>query len=169
MRKLILISLVLCSAIFMSSEPVYYGNYLPVFMSRTEMEKAVRLESPAPIKNPGKIYIKDNYIFINEKYRGIHVIDNTDPENPVKKGFIHIDGCLDMAIRGNILYADNAIDLVSISLNADYSSISVKGRVKEAFPEPSSPEGYWYTSSFDKFRPEGGIIVRWENNYSVLE
>jgi hypothetical protein len=119
------------------------------------------------------VSVYDNYMFLGGNFldigKGLVIFDITDPENPVKKGFIHIDGCLDMAIRGNILYADNAIDLVSISLNADYSSISVKGRVKEAFPEPSSPEGYWYTSSFDKFRPEGGIIVRWENNYSVLE
>ncbi len=148
----------------MGSEPYYYYEYMPVFMQRDEMERAVRLETPTPIKNPGKIYIKDQYIFINEKYKGFHIIDNSDPSSPVQKGFVHIDGCLDIAIKGNILYADNAVDLVAIQLNNELNNLSVSGRVKNAFPEPSSPDGYWYAQQFNKYRPKNGIIVRWEKN-----
>jgi hypothetical protein len=164
MRKIMFFMLVFCSVVLMSSEPVFYGNYTPVFMVRSELEKAVRLEEPRSIKNPGKVYIKDQFIFINEKYRGYHVIDNTDPANPVNKGFVHIDGCLDMAIRENIMYADNSIDLVAITLNSSISAVSVSGRIKNAFPEPSSPEGFWYTRAFESMRPDGGVIVRWEPN-----
>jgi hypothetical protein len=164
MRKIIFVAFLLCTIAFMGSEPYYYYEYMPVFMQRDEMERAVRLETPTPIKNPGKIYIKDQYIFINEKYKGFHIIDNSDPSSPVQKGFVHIDGCLDIAIKGNILYADNAVDLVAIQLNNELNNLSVSGRVKNAFPEPSSPDGYWYAQQFNKYRPKNGIIVRWEKN-----
>lgn len=151
--------------VLMGSDPVYYYEYKPVFMKRSELERAVRLEAASPIKNPGKIYIKDQYIFINEKYKGFHIIDNSNPSAPVQKAFLHIDGCLDIAIKGNYIYADNAIDLVAISANNDYSTISVTGRVRNSFAEPSSPDGYWYARQFERYRPKDGIIVNWEYNY----
>ena len=69
-------------------------TFRPVFMLRSEMERSITLGSPQSIKNPGKIYLKDHLIFINEKFRGIHVIDNSDPENPQKRAFIQVDGCI---------------------------------------------------------------------------
>lgn len=162
MKKLVFFSAILLSFVLKSSDPVYYGEYTPVYMTRSEMEKAVRLEAATPIQHPGKIYIKDQYIFINEKFKGYHVIDNSDPSNPVNKAFIHIDGSLDIAIRGNQLYADNATDLLTLSFNDDFSSVSVSSRVKNTFPEPSSPDGYWNNMNFEKFRPKDGILVSWE-------
>jgi len=163
MKKIIFFTLLSCSLLFMSSEPLYY-QYTPVFMERSEMEKAVRLLPAAPIKNPGKIYIKDNYIYINERYKGFHVIDNSNPSAPVNRAFLQIDGCLDIAIKNNLIYADNAVDLVVIATDPGLNGITVGGRVRDAFPEPSSPDGFWMTRSFEKYRPKNGIIVRWEKN-----
>lgn len=165
MRKVLFLFLMSGSLLLMSYEPVYY-EYTPVFMQRDEMEKAIRLEAPKDIKNPGKIYIHGSTLFINEKYKGFHIIDNSNPSSPKNKAFLHIDGCLDIAVKWPILYADNATDLVAIRMNAEISSIAVEGRVKDALPEPSSPQGLWMTGTFEKFRPENGIIVRWEKNES---
>ena len=71
-----------------------YSAYEPVFMLRSEMEKSIRLEGPRAMEAPGKIYLRDHLIFINEKYRGIHVIDNSDPAEPENFAFIRIDGCI---------------------------------------------------------------------------
>ena len=163
MRKIIFFTLVLCSLAFMCNEPVFY-DYTPVFMERSELENAVKLLPPNPIKNPGKIYIKDNYIYINERYKGFHVIDNSDPSTPVNRAFLHIDGCLDIAIKNNLIYADNAVDLIVIAIDPGLNMINVGGRVRNAFPEPSSPDGFWMTRSYEKYRPKNGIIVRWEKN-----
>jgi hypothetical protein len=169
MKKIIFVAFLFGSMLFMGYNPDVYYPYTPVFMQRSEMERAVKLETPAPIKNPGKIYIKDHYIFINEKYKGFHVIDNSNPSSPIQIGFIHVDGCLDIAIKGNTIYADNAIDLIAMSFPADLSSITVTGRVRNAFPEPSSPEGYWYNQQFENFRPKNGIVVRWETSGYMQE
>jgi hypothetical protein len=145
-------------------EPVYYGPYKPVFMLRSEMEKNVKLEGPKSILNPGKIYLKDHLIFINEKYRGIHVIDNTNPEDPTNIAFINVDGCIDMAMKNNVLYADNAVDLVALKLDDHMTGIEVAKRIKNTFPEPLSPEGRELTWKERQAAPEEAILVRWDRN-----
>ena len=136
--------------------------YNPVFMLRDAMERAVKLEAPRAIINPGKIYLKDQLIFINEKYMGIHVIDNTSPENPENVGFIHVDGCIDMAMKDNVLYADNAVDLVSLALNSQMTGIQVTSRIKNVFPELVAPDGKRLTYRQNQARPQNSILVKWK-------
>lgn len=135
----------------------YYGNYNPVFMERSELEKSVFFESESrELTNPGKIYCKDQYLFINEKYKGIHVIDNSTPSVPKQIGFIVAPGCIDLAIKGQILYLDNAVDLVAF----DLATQTVTERIANVFPEPLSPENYTY----DGHRPGNLILVGWNKN-----
>jgi hypothetical protein len=137
-----------------SSEDYDY-EYYAVYMDRANLEKSVfYIDSDKDMENPGKIYYKHPYLFINEKYKGVHVFDNTNPENPVKKGFIMAPGCLDMAVKDNIIYLDNAVDLVSFDLNTKV----VTKRIPEVFPELIAPNG---SVRYDDYRSEGLIIVEW--------
>ena len=145
-----------------SSDPVYYGLYTPVFMDRTEMEKAVKIEAAQPLHTTGKIYLYGPYILVNELYKGIHIIDNTNPAEPVNKAFLHIDGCIDMAMKNNILYADNAIDLIALKTTSDFSSVQVTQRIKNIFPETESPDGYFSPYSANAYRPTNAILVAWK-------
>ena len=164
MKKLILfagIILLFCSVEPVPSEPF---PYRPIAMTRQMLESSVEMLDSAKLIKPGKIYIKDNYIFINEKYQGIHIINNTDPSNPVKEGFLRIPGCIDIGMKGNILYADNAVDLVAVDLS-NPASITVTKRIKNVFPEltpPGNDELPWYYSPEN--RPENTIIVEWIEN-----
>jgi hypothetical protein len=142
-----------------ASEPVSYGLYTPVFMDRTEMEKAVKIEAAQPLREPGKIYLYGKYILVNEKYKGIHVIDNTDPSAPQNLAFLHIDGCIDIAMKNNVLYADNAIDLIALKTTDNFASVQVTERVKNIFPELQSPDGYWSPYYLDQFRPKNAVLV----------
>lgn len=71
------------------------------------------------LENPGKIYYYEDHIMINEIYEGIHIYDNTDPNNPTYKGFLSIPGNVDVAIRDDVMYADSYVDLLTI----DYSDL----------------------------------------------
>ena len=104
-----------CAVIFLFSKgDTAYGperseNYVPVYMTRAELEGSVKyLDGERGMSDPGKIYVYGDRIFVNEKYRGVHVIDNSDPYNPRRTGFIVAPGCIDMAVKGNIIYVDNA-------------------------------------------------------------
>jgi len=139
-----------------------WREYTPVFMLRTDMEQNIKLVGPKTILNPGKIYIKDHLIFINEKYHGIHVIDNTNPEDPTNFAFINIDGCIDISIKENVLYADNAVDLIAVTLDENMTSIEVSSRTKNVFPEMIAPDGNGLSWKEKQARPDGAILVRWD-------
>lgn len=134
----------------------YYRAYTPVFMDRSDLDNSVSYVSEVrELQQPGKIYYRKPYIFINEKYKGIHIIDNSDPKNLVNKGFIKAPGCIDMAVKNNILYLDNSVDLVAFNLDTKI----VTERIKDVFPEPQAPDGAdYYTHN----RPDGMVIVSWE-------
>ena len=145
-----------------ASEPVYYGNYAPVYMLRPEMEQAVKSEAAQPLRNTGKIYLYEQYILVNEKYKGIHVIDNSNPAVPINIAFLHIDGCIDMAVKNNVLYADNAVDLIALKITDNFATVQVTERIKGIFPETESPDGYYPNSATNHFRPKSGILVAWK-------
>jgi hypothetical protein len=136
-----------------------YKGYAPVYLSYKDLRAAVTEEQRTDLKNPGKIYFKDNYIFIVEELEGIHVYDNTDPASPVKKTFIKLPGVVDISISGFIMYADSYIDLVVIDVE-DINNIHEVGRVKDIFPYTVPVYKTDYpTTNIDK---EKGVVLKWE-------
>lgn len=151
--------------LFIKDEVPFYNQseFFPVLMQRTDLEKSVFYRNAQTINEVGKLYYKDNFIFLNEKFKGIHVIDNSNPSSPENVGFINIPGCIDIAIKRNTLYADNAVDLVAIDLSGNLSALNVTERVKNVFPEPTPPDLDFIPYNFSiSERPEGTIIVGWE-------
>jgi hypothetical protein len=142
------------AAVHGSSGNDYY-DYYAVYMDRANLEKSVfYIETGKEIKNPGKIYYKHPYLFINEKYKGVHIIDNTNPANPVKKGFVVAPGCLDMAVKGDIVYLDNAVDMVGF----DFAGKKETKRIPHVFPELAPPGG---NARYDRDCPDDFVIVEW--------
>ena len=138
----------------LSADTPYWPSYYPVFMERTELEKSVFYKSgERAMENPGKIYYKEPYIYINERYKGVHIVNNSDPANPIKEGFITAPGCIDIAVKGSIMYLDNAVDLVAFDLNTKNET----SRIKEILPEPIAPAGVYYSYE----RPNDMILVGW--------
>ncbi|HBE42486.1 MAG TPA: hypothetical protein DDW27_15055 [Bacteroidales bacterium] len=140
-------------------ERITYEANVPVYMSFDEFRTSFNKSDAIEISQPGKIYFKDDYLFVNEVGKGIHVIDNSDPANPRKTGFYEIMGNVDMAIRGNILFADSYIDLVAIDITDINDPVEIN-RIENVFPEVV-PEG-------DRWKPYAmvdkskGVIVDWE-------
>ncbi len=131
----------------------------PVYLSYTDLRAAVKMTAAREMNNPGKIYFKDQYIFINEKMEGVHVYDVSDPANPQNKGFIEIPGNVDIAIKDNILYADSYVDLVSIDVS-NFSAIREVGRIQKVFPYTLPVFDTKYPVA--KLDESKGIITGWE-------
>lgn len=116
-----------------------YADYLvakPLKISLSEFESGGEVIAPKPIEESGKIYAYNNYIFINDKYKGgVHVIDNKNPENPVKIAFIKIAGNVDISVKDNYLYADSLYadslkDLLVFNI-ANKDNIKLVNRLKK--------------------------------------
>jgi hypothetical protein len=142
----------------------YQKNY-PVLMQRSNFEKAIKTIDHQDFEQTSRISFKDNYIYIVEQYRGVHVINNTDTSSPQNEHFILIPGCMDMAIKDDIMYARSAEDLVAINIS-NLPSIELVNRTEETFPEVGSPYegGDHVPYKFSKAqRPENTVIVAWIN------
>lgn len=111
-----------------------FVRYDPVYMTLDGMRVDVSVEAPRQLQSPGNIYYYNNYLLINERLEGIHVIDNTDPANPVNVSFIEIPGNRDIAVRDNILYADMFIDLVAIDIT-DVTNPVMQCRIENVFQD----------------------------------
>jgi hypothetical protein len=137
----------------------FTGNS-PVYMPYEELRNAIKPTAESDLKNPGKIYFKDNYIFIIEELKGIHVYDNSNPASPVNKAFITVPGVADMVITDNILYADSYVDIVAIDVQ-DINNIHETGRLKDILPYTvvPPPNNNLQMGPVDKSK---GIVIDWE-------
>ncbi len=82
----------------------------------------------------GKITVAGNYIYLSEPYKGIHVIDNSNPSSPKNVSFINIPGNEDMAIAGKTLYADAYGDLVTFDISNPLDVVA-KNFAANVFPD----------------------------------
>ena len=148
-----------------TKEVTYIAN-VPVYMSQDEFKSAVKKTTPQEVKRPGKIYIKDEYLFVNEVNKGIHVFNNSNPANPLPVAFINIPGNVDIAIRGDLLYVDSYIDLVVIDI-ADIQNPEEVDRFPNAFPD-IFPE-FDYNYPIAEIDQSKGVVVDWNVKEITVE
>ncbi|MCL6259333.1 hypothetical protein M3O96_09555 [Aquiflexum sp. TKW24L] len=133
-----------------------YKTSIPVYLQMSTVREAdIIIEPGKELDNPGKIYIYEDYLFINEPQKGIHILDNSNPATPKNLNFINIPGNVDLAINSNILYADNYVDLLSFDIS-DVRSIKMVGREEDVFKS--------MYSNFDT-----GQIITWKDTVLTSE
>ena len=117
--------------------------------------------SPRPLVETGKIYYYLNYIFIGDAGIGVHVVDNTDPREPVNIAFINIPSNNDIAIQGNVMYADNGRDLVVLDIS-DPTDVKELNRFDDMYSESIQSYPPFYNGYFECVDTEKGIVIKWE-------
>lgn len=146
---------------FSGSNKTSIIGYQPIYASETEAKNVVFVE-PQIMQNQGKIYVKGDYIYIGDIDLGVHIIDNTSPEDPQKIGFLRIYGNRDIAIKDNALYADNFEDLITIDIS-DMSNPVVTNRMKNIYEfegvyyPPNVPAGTY----FECVDESKGYVIGW--------
>jgi len=148
-----------------TSYPVegYRPIYAPVSEART-----VKALDARDVETQGKIYVKGDYIYIGDVNRGVHVVNNSDPSNPVKELFIQIYGNHDIAIKGNMMYADNMEDLIVIDISDIHNPAIVK-RIEDVYDLPNQyyPENVAWRTYFECADPDKGYVVGWVRDLLV--
>jgi hypothetical protein len=137
-----------------------YTILRPIYETKEVVKANIKSNPSKTIGTPGKIYLYDNYVFLNELDKGVHVIDNSNPANPVMKAFIDIPGNQDIAVKGNTLYADMYGSLVSIDIS-DPLHASLLKEIPNVFPERNYQGGFVGNSNM--------VIVGWERKDTTVE
>jgi len=164
MKKIYLYLFCLTAILSVSSCMDKYSEELmlnvPVYLDYTVLRSSVKQSASKPLVHPGKICFKDQYLLIVEYREGIHVIDVSNPANPQNKVFIEVPGCVDIAVKDNVLYADSYVDLVAIDLS-DINNPKEKNRVKDAFPY-TVPAPDNENLPYAPVDQEKGVVISWE-------
>jgi hypothetical protein len=129
-----MVTAILFTGCFKDTAYYKYTMYTPVYQTTEQVRASIKTDAPMAIQAPGKMYIIGNYIYLAERLQGIHILDNTNPSNPINKGFIKVPGCEDLAITGNTLFVDCYTDLFSIDITNPLQAVFKKHLVN-LFPE----------------------------------
>lgn len=79
----------------------------PVHLAYNELRRAVRTTGPRPLEAIGRAHLHEDFLLLNARNEGVHVIDNSDPAASVPLSFIEIPGNTELSIRDGILFADH--------------------------------------------------------------
>lgn len=162
-KVLILFSLLVlitaCTDYFDSKEDLVVMGLKPVYGDVASLQ-SIRVSDSVAMVNPGKIVYLSPLLFVTEINQGIHVIDNSDPYQPVKEAFIFIPYTRDLAVQNNIIYADNGQDLISLRYYGP-DSIRVIDRKEKVFDQlPAFPADY--SGYFECIDESKGVVVDWQ-------
>ncbi len=156
----VIFSMVLMQSCLKDTKTKTYNIFSPIYTTKAAARSGVKNEAPKPVVSPGKIFVLGNYLFLNEVDKGIHVIDNSNPSNPINKYFIPIPGNVDLAVKGNVLYADMYRDLLAIDIS-NPMNVQVKKVVENAFPQRVYNNGFVGDTSL--------VITGWIKKDTTIE
>ncbi|WP_396596675.1 hypothetical protein [Dokdonia sp. R86516] len=131
-------------------------NYDAITLDRPTFEASVTLEDARTIVNSGKIYVLNGLLFVNEKNKGFHIFDNENPSSPIALAYIKAPGATDLAIKNNVYYINQAVDLIAVTYDKQTANLQVTKRIREVFPSKISPDGFIHDI------PNGEIIIDYE-------
>lgn len=136
--KRLLLPLFLAALFFLSSckdKPITFlkANVPTLLPIDTWRATPIELESPRISEHMGKALLHNNYLFINEVLKGVHIYDNADPTNPINLGFLPIHANLEMVALGDFLYLDSYFDLLTFDIS-DINNPQLVDRQEDVFP-----------------------------------
>ena len=136
-------------------------NALVPIYANPSTASQVSVEPARPIAKAGKIYVFGTWLFENDLYEGIHIIDASNRSNPRKVAFLKVPFSTEIAVKGNYLYTNNVDDLLTFDISNPTAPVLVK-RVENVFPVPDQKYPAIENGYFECPNPAKGIIVRWE-------
>lgn len=157
---LLLLPLLLFSSCLKDKCTQTYTIFSPVYKTKQEVYAGIKSMPAKAITNPGKITIFNSYIFLNEINKGIHVIDNSNPSAPKNLSFIEMPGNVDLAVKGNRLYADLYGDLITLDIT-NPQQIGLVKVSSNVFPHRTYANGFVADTN--------RLIVDWNKKDTLVE
>jgi hypothetical protein len=141
---------------------VYTAN-TPIYLTYDQLRTSVTNDNERPLTKPGKIFVYNQYILINDFESGIHIYNNVNPAFPTHVAFINVPGNVDIAVKDDILYVDSYIDIVAIDLS-DPTNVREIARSQDAlsYTIPGSMNYDYPVSNIDETK---GVVI----GYRVAE
>lgn len=125
------------------------------------VKKDISLSESWPANDLGTPLVYENFLLVLEKFAGIHVIDNGDPTNPNKIGFLEIDELADFGIVNNSLVVACGNNVHTFYIE-EIQKLVYGDELSKAFLFPigsTSPEDYY--GSFECRDEDKDTVGHW--------
>lgn len=96
---------------------VTYNKGTAIYGDMETVRQTDLLAPPTSLINPGKIFVATDFLLIGEENKGIHVLDNQDPNSPFHVAFINIPGNKEYFFKDGFLYAESYYDMLKIDMS----------------------------------------------------
>jgi hypothetical protein len=140
----IFLSCLLLGGCYKNYDTIKVLGWVPIYSDSINLD--IKIEDPRAISSLERIYVFQQYIFAIEKNKGVHIIDNSNPEAPVPIHFLSIVGTTEVAIKDHYLYTDQLSELVVIDIHNIAEAMEL-GRLEGVFPNsgnlPDQNSGYF--------------------------
>ena len=148
---------------FNASQTVRYQINEPIVIPMEKFRNSVQISDARNLTTIGKMCFYNGYLYISDPRKGIHIIDNQNPEHPQIKSYIELQGNSNLCIHNNRLYADAWIDLLWFDLS-NPAEPRLEGRLLNAFSEvlPEIPNIHPYDYELVSKAKQNGVVVGWE-------
>lgn len=149
--------------VFTANQPVYQD--LTTWRATT-----FALAAPTALQRPGKIYIYNDLLIVNELLKGVHIYDNANPNAPVDLGFLPVHANMDIAVRNNVMYLDSYTDLLSFDISNPRQP-SFLTRINDVF----TFDRFYQLPGFDEnlplvaHDPTKGVIMSWIQGETTVD
>ncbi|NJB84954.1 hypothetical protein GGR26_000699 [Lewinella marina] len=115
------------------TDVVTYTAYHPVVLTAAEWRSDdFSTTVPQQVCDPSAFYVYGDILFVLDRNAGLHLIDNSDNAAPRPLKFMNIPGGVGLAVRNNILYVNQYIDLLAFDLS-DPANPEFLSRTKDVF------------------------------------
>lgn len=124
--------------------------------------ETVFASEPRPVVSLQSFSVFKEYILVTERNQGIHVLDNSNPEEPVGIHFWNIPGIRNFTVANNNLLVPIGSRLVTIDV-ADVDNVFLRSIQEDFFENADTnifPDNY--VGSFECVDLSKGVVIGWE-------
>ena len=110
---------------------VTYTKANAIYGDLQEIRATPLISASRNLEDVGKIYLGNSFILLGEEEQGIHVYDNSNPEQPVSRMFMNIPGNREFYVAGDYLYAESYYDMLKINISNPFQP-ALEARIENA-------------------------------------
>jgi hypothetical protein len=148
-----------------NANQLYSSVWVPIY-EQPNQTTTISYTTPDTAVNAGKIYVYGNYVLQNEMYKGFHIIDHSNPTNPIKIGFLKVNNATEIAIKNNVLYTNSLTDMLAINIT-NITQPTLIGKIPNAFPLIDQEYPPFSGVRFQCVDKSKGFVVRWEERSNI--
>ncbi len=94
---------------------------VPVTANRQAVQDSIAAMPARELCTGGNLYAFGNYVFVNANREGYHLLDNTNPAEPVNVAFLRVPGATHMAFVDGQMVSDSYADMLVLDFGGPQS------------------------------------------------